>query len=282
LRHDHLQRLDTAGLNTAAAERDGQLEVLTWDQAPNAAKATFLATMSHELRTPLNASVGYSALLHAEIHGSLQPQQKQHVSRIESAARHLIDLIEGILSFARIEAGRERVTVQDLRVAELAADVVALIDPLAKAKALDVVVQFGDPELRIVSDSAKIRQILLNLLSNAVKFTIEGHVGLEVRRDGADVLLIVSDTGIGVAPQNRERIFEPFRQAGDAQGSRAPGTGLGLSVSRQLARLLGGDVTLETARGPGSTFVARLPMRSAAASDGDGASAVVEAVGRGR
>jgi signal transduction histidine kinase len=227
----------------------------------NAAKATFLATMSHELRTPLNAVIGYAELLQAQISGDLNTQQQQHIHRIDVAARHLLGLIEGILNFARLEAGKEQVHIANVNAAQLSAGVVELVEPLAHGKglALRVTVPQELPLLR--TDHSKVRQILLNLLSNAVKFTTEGAITLEVRADDADMEWAVSDTGVGIAAGDLNRVFEPFQQAGESHSGRAPGTGLGLSVSRQLARLLGGDVTAESTPGVGSRFVLRLPLR---------------------
>jgi signal transduction histidine kinase len=228
----------------------------------NAAKSTFLATMSHELRTPLNAILGYSELLQAQISGELSAQQQQHVHRMETAARHLLGLIEGILNFARLEAGKEQVSLTDVDSAQLADEVMALVEPLARAKSLEIRLNAPSDLPVIRTDVAKVRQILLNLLSNAVKFTKQGHVALDVRADSEDMRWTVTDTGSGIAPDDLERIFEPFEQASQSDYGRAAGTGLGLTVSRQLGRLLGGDVTGEATDGNGSTFVLRLPLRS--------------------
>jgi signal transduction histidine kinase len=226
----------------------------------NAAKATFLATMSHELRTPLNAVIGYSELFKAEITGPLNEQQHQHIDRIDGAARHLLGLIEGILNFARLEAGKAEVDVTDVDAAQLTQAVMELVEPLAKAKNLDVRGS-SQPELPLLrTDLAKTRQILVNLLSNAVKFTREGHVTLDVRTESEHMIWTVTDTGIGIDPGDLERIFEPFQQGNQNAVARAAGTGLGLTVSRQLARLLGGDVTADSTPGKGSTFVLRLPL----------------------
>jgi signal transduction histidine kinase len=225
--------------------------------AANAAKSTFLATMSHELRTPLNAVIGYSGLLIEKISGNLNENQLQHLGRIDAAARHLLGLIEGILSFARLEAGKEQVKPTDADAVQLAEDVIAFVEPLAKVKGLDLRLTAAGRPQSIRTDSAKVRQILLNLLSNAVKFTNEGHITVDVRREGSSSIWTVADTGSGIDPDDLEAIFEPFRQIA-AGHSRAPGTGLGLSVSRQLARLLGGDVTVQSTLGQGSSFELRL------------------------
>lgn len=228
--------------------------------AANAAKATFLATMSHELRTPLNAVIGYSELLAGEITGVLNPQQQQHVRRIDAAARHLLGLIESILSFARLEAGKEQVTFVDVSPAQITESVTSLVEPMAKAKSLAIHVRIAPGLARIPTDEAKLRQILLNLLSNAIKFTQRGSITLAVTAVSDAVCWTVTDTGVGIAPADLERVFEPFRQVNDRHADRTPGTGLGLSVSRQLARLLGGDVTVRSALDEGSEFMLRLPL----------------------
>jgi signal transduction histidine kinase len=226
--------------------------------AANAAKSTFLATMSHELRTPLNAVIGYSELLLGRISGDLNAQQSQHVTRIDSAARHLLGLIESILSFARLEAGKEQVRLSETDAVTLAEEVVALVEPLATARGLALHFTPLTRPQPIRTDSAKVRQILLNLLSNAVKFTSEGQITVDARSEGSSSVWTVTDTGGGIAAEDLESIFEPFRQITQGQ-SRAPGTGLGLSVSRQLARLLGGDVMVRSILKEGSTFELRLP-----------------------
>jgi len=229
----------------------------------NAAKATFLATMSHELRTPLNAIVGYSDLLRLGIGGSLSDLQTQHMARIDSAARHLLGLIEGILGYARLEAGKEKVHLGTARVRDIADGVLVLLEPLARKQKLDLVADLDDADFETCTDVAKVRQILLNLLSNAVKFTVKGVVTVRAERVGDEVVWTVSDTGIGIAQQNLAAIFEPFSQVTEAKAPRAAGTGLGLTVSRQLARLLGGDITVSSELGVGTTFVVRLPLSTA-------------------
>jgi signal transduction histidine kinase len=232
--------------------------------AANAAKSTFLATMSHELRTPLNAIIGYSELLQGEISGQLNDQQHSQIHRIELAARHLLELIEGILNFARLEAGKEQLHPSEMDGAHLTESAIAMVEPLARAKgiAIGATVQPGLPLMQ--SDEAKVRQILLNLLSNAVKFTRQGRISLDLRLHDEHMQWSVVDTGVGISSGDLDRVFEPFQQVGHTHTHRAPGTGLGLSVSRQLARLLGGEVTATSELGVGSTFVVRLPLRVSA------------------
>jgi signal transduction histidine kinase len=232
--------------------------------AANSAKSAFLATMSHELRTPLNAIIGYSELLQTEIGGPISVQQRDHMHRIDAAARHLIELIEGILNFARVEAGKAEMRVVSTSVGELADSVISLVEPLARARKLALDVEVDARDTLLHTDCSKVRQILLNLLSNAVKFTSNGGVSLRARVDAGDIVWTVTDSGIGIASDELSHIFEPFRQVGNVHTSRAPGTGLGLSVSRSLARLLGGDVTVESAPSRGSTFTLRHPAEAPA------------------
>jgi PAS domain S-box-containing protein len=226
----------------------------------NRAKATFLATMSHELRTPLNAVIGYADLLLAGIPEPLPDGLRRHVERIGLASRHLLSVIEEILGYARIEAGRETVELEAVDLGEVLSEVVAIVEPLAAEKRL----RFTAPERvdppTLMTDARKLRQILVNLLGNAVKFTERGEIGFAAEQCGQWVEFRVRDTGIGIDPADQARIFEPFRQADEAPTRVAGGTGLGLSVARNLARMLGGDVTVRSAPGEGSTFVVRLPV----------------------
>ena len=228
-------------------------------QEANQAKATFLATMSHELRTPLNAIMGYVDLLELEIAGTLNDRQKQSLARVRAGSMHLQELIESILSFARIDAGKVHVRRAQVDLGSLVHETVALIEPLARARNLDLVVHTPADPLLASTDAAKVRQIILNLLSNAVKFTDHGSITLDLRRGDGDVVLSVTDTGIGIPPEEQARIFEPFRQVGDVYTQKSTGTGLGLSVSQDLARLLGGDVTVDSTPSEGSVFTVVLP-----------------------
>ena len=228
----------------------------------NSAKSTFLATMSHELRTPLNAILGYTDLMKAELAGPVTSAQLQHLGRVEAGARHLIELIEGILMFSRVEAGREEVHLEEVDASELARGTAALVEPLARSKGLHFEVDVAAPTPLIRTDPGKVRQVLLNLLSNAMKFTDDGSVRLVVRPAEGTVHFDVVDTGIGVPAAELERIFEPFRQVEQPNSQRAAGTGLGLAVSRHLARLLGGDLLVDSSPGGGSRFTLHLPCET--------------------
>ena len=228
------------------------------------AKSDFLAVMSHELRTPLNAIIGYAELLLMGVPASIPAQTHGHVQRIRTASRHLLEIVEEILTFSRMEAGREAVVLGPADAVGLVRDTIILIEPMAREKGLDFVTHVPNHAIAMETDAGKVRQILLNLLSNAVKFTEQGHVELTLtERDGA-IVVVVEDTGIGISPDNVERVFEPFWQVQQSATRQAGGTGLGLSVARRLARLLGGDLTLESAPGHGSCFRLTLPLRAPA------------------
>jgi len=221
------------------------------------AKSDFLAVMSHELRTPLNAIIGYGDLLEGEVVGGLNPTQHHHLGRITASAGYLLELIDQVLALTRIESGREALDPSEL--AGVADEVVSLLRPLAEGKGLMLEMEIGPAIGTLRTDGGKLRQILLNLLSNAVKFTDRGRVSLRARREGDSVLFAVADTGPGIAPEHREAIFAPFTQIDQSRTRREGGTGLGLTVSRRYATLLGGDVAVESSVGRGSTFTLRLP-----------------------
>jgi signal transduction histidine kinase len=229
--------------------------------AANRTKSEFLASMSHELRTPLNAILGYAQLLADGITGPVNALQREQLIRVRASATHLLGLIDEVLSYSRMEAGREQISLQDVEAAVMLDESSSLVRPMVAAKRLSLVVEpvDGEEPLRLQTDVLKLRQILVNLLTNAVKFTDAGSIALGARAEGDDVLFVVRDTGLGIAPANQEAVFEPFWQVEQTASRRVGGTGLGLSVSRRLARLLGGDITLESIAGQGSTFVLRLP-----------------------
>ena len=229
------------------------------------AKGDFLAVMSHELRTPLNAIIGYSELLTMGIPGPVTAEQTAHLERIKLSGRHLLALIDEVLTFSRIEAGKEEALVEAADAGSLAWEAASLIEPLTAAKGLrfEVSVPSDGTPLDMLTDPRKLRQILLNLLSNAVKFTDAGAVALRVgAEDGATGPLVfeVADTGIGIPAEHLEHIFDPFWQVEQKSTTRrVGGTGLGLSVVRRLAQLLGGDVTVRSEADRGSTFTVQVP-----------------------
>ncbi len=233
----------------------------------NSAKSQFLANMSHELRTPLNAIIGYSEMLEEEVADLGHPELGPDLQKIRSAGRHLLALINDILDLSKIEAGRTELYLEDFDAGEMLRDVATTIRPLVDKNTNRFELLVADNLGTIHADLTKVRQILLNLLSNACKFTERGTVTLravrEVSSDGADALVLqVADSGIGMTPTQMARLFEAFAQAEASTTRRYGGTGLGLAISRRFARLMGGDVSVESTPGQGSTFTIRLPVRS--------------------
>ena len=229
-------------------------------QAGNEAKSGFMATVSHELRTPLNALIGYSDLLLLGIPEPIPAASAAQVGRMRTAARHLLGLIEEILLHARLEAGRVEVRAEPVDLAALVDEVTTVVQPLAAARGLTFQAD-ADAGVTATTDAGKLRQILINLAGNAVKFTEQGSVTLHAGVDAAhDVVVIrVTDTGVGIAPDHLDKVFDPFWQVGQHRSAQRPaGTGLGLSVSRRLARLLGGEIDVESTPGVGSTFTVRI------------------------
>jgi signal transduction histidine kinase len=229
--------------------------------AASDAKSAFLATMSHELRTPLNAIIGYQSLLKEAIDGPLNQAQLTQLNRIRASADHLLGLIDEVLTFSRVEAGKEEVRREETSLRSIVNEAITMIAPLAEVKGLSVRAD-GD-EAWLFTDGSKLRQILLNLLSNAVKFSDSGEIRIRSRLDGDMVEISVTDTGIGIAEENLERIFDPFWQVEQRSTRKVGGTGLGLSVSRTLARLIGGDIRVESEIGKGSSFILTLPLEKA-------------------
>ncbi len=277
--HNALLRLQAAQL--AAANRDleratARLQVTAAELArtadegerarqaaemANRAKGDFLATMSHELRTPLNAVVGYASLLEDGVRGPMSDEQKADVARIVRAARHLLGLINDLLTFARLDAGQVHIERTPVPVDEMLAAAVAMMEVQARAKGLTLVRARCDSSIRALADHDRALQIVVNLLSNAVKFTASGgRVELRCETGDGHLRVIVADTGRGIAPEHLSRIFEPFVQV-ERQLS-GEGVGLGLAISRDLARSMDGDLTVQSETCQGSVFTLTLPRGS--------------------
>jgi hypothetical protein len=240
-------------------------------EAASRSKSQFLANMSHELRTPLNAIIGYSEILleetEEEAHAGLRPD----LAKIQSAGKHLLALINDILDLSKIEAGKMDLYLEVSDLAQVVEDVTATVRPLAEKNGNRLEVHLADDLGTVHSDVTRIRQVLLNLLSNACKFTQGGTVRLEAARENAHdrgedwVWFSVADEGIGMSPEQMERLFQAFSQADSSTTARYGGTGLGLAISRQFCRLMGGDIQVESREGEGSTFTVRLPAVAPAA-----------------
>jgi len=223
------------------------------------AKNDFLAVMSHELRTPLNAIVGYAELLHDGIAGPVNEMQREQLDRVQMSAHHLVELVDDILSFSRIESGQENIRQGPVELTQVTREAGALVEPVAAAKGLRFTVDAPNEHVTFTSDAGKVRQVLVNLLSNAIKFTDEGEIVLASHAEDGRVVFEVRDTGIGIAAEHQEQVFETFWQVDQSATRKAGGAGLGLSVSRRLARALGGDLSVESEIGKGSRFQFWLP-----------------------
>lgn len=223
------------------------------------AKSEFLATMSHELRTPLNAIMGLSQLLQQEIIGSLNEQQQKYVNCIYSSGEHLLALINDILDLSKVEAGREELSLSILQVEDVCENVISTVRERALEKGLELNVEIDEKSDAFIGDDRRVKQMLLNLLTNAIKFTPKGRVSLKVEKVTTGIKFLVSDTGIGIDSSNFPLLFEPFQQLDSKLNRHYEGTGLGLALTRKLARLHGGDITVESSLGKGSTFTLFLP-----------------------
>ena len=241
------------------ARKESQLLRVRAEEA-NQAKSAFLANMSHEIRTPINAVIGYADLLDAGIGGALSGLQQEYVTRILGSSRHLLSLVNDILDLSKIEAGEMTVREELTALAEPVEQAFHMIQPEAEAKGLELTIEWTcDRNMRVSADEARVRQIVLNLLSNAVKFTEQGGVHVRCGRVGSTATVAVHDTGIGIRADQLELIFDPFVQAEGGHTRRIGGTGLGLTISRRFARMMGGDLLVESQPGVGSTFVLALP-----------------------
>ncbi|MFN2398554.1 MAG: sensor histidine kinase, partial [Gemmatimonadaceae bacterium] len=228
-------------------------------QAANEAKGRFVNMISHELRTPLGAIGGYAALLEEGIPGPLNDGQREYIGRIRHNQMHLVRLVNELLDLAKIESGQFPLKLADVPVKAVLDSVQPMIEPQIKASQLSLEVQSSDPALRVRADAERAEQIVLNLLSNAVKFTPAGGVVRITTASTADrASLHVQDTGVGIPAEKQEAVFLPFFQV-ESHARGSGGTGLGLAISRELARAMGGDLTVESAIGKGSTFTLTLP-----------------------
>jgi PAS domain S-box-containing protein len=251
-------------IRLATADLEAQNLKLQWQsnelERAYRLKSEFLANMSHELRTPINALIGYTSLMLDRIYGDLTAKQVEGLTRIQASAQHLLALINDILDLARIEAGKTPVRLEASELRPLLVEVAEQMEPLVKRKALDFRVSIDEHIPVVLTDPTKVKQIVLNLLSNAVKFTNRGFVSFGASTAGSELVVQVSDSGIGIKPQNLDVIFEEFRQVDQSRTREYGGTGLGLSITRKLVSLLGGQLSVESEYGHGTTFVVRLPL----------------------
>ncbi len=228
-------------------------------EAANRAKTEFLATMSHELRTPLNAVLGLSQILQREIFGTLSAKQLEYINHIHSSGEHLLMLINDILDLAKVEAGRETLMPTVVAAHDLCDYCLTMVREQATLQGLELSSRLDDDAKFCTADERRLKQMLLNLLSNAVKFTPSGTVSLMVRKQPQGIAFIIADTGIGIPADKLNLLFQPFSQLDGQLTRRYAGTGLGLALTRKLARLHGGDITVSSVLGSGSEFTLFLP-----------------------
>jgi signal transduction histidine kinase len=281
--HDRREALDRARLyeqlKIASDELQGRVQAATAELATqnellrrqaielehaSRLKSQFLANMSHEFRTPLNAILGYTHMLLQGVAGELSPGVKRQLQRIDSNGRHLLTIINEILDITRIEAGKMPMQLSEFNLNELVPEVMTELDPVITRSKLAVTPKLCPDAPVVFSDRQKIKQIVVNLLSNALKFTHHGGIDITVGVDSGRRMasIAVADTGIGISPENHEKIFEDFRQVDDSPSRQYGGTGLGLAICRRLATALGGYITLESHLNKGSTFTLVMPLET--------------------
>ena len=256
-----LDREDAAHLATQAGIALANARLYQTAHAANEAKSSFLSTLSHELRTPLSTLDGFVELLALELAGPLTERQRDYVARLRRASGHVLRIVEDLFDLTRIEHGRTRVALAPFDARDTLREAVELLRPRADRAGLALRVDVPDVPVPAYADANRVRQILVNLLANAVKFTVQGEIVATIAQAGGRMRVHVRDTGPGIPHGHQERVFEPFHQLGTkgGAGDDGAGAGLGLAVSRSLARLMGGDLLLASAPGAGCTFTLDLP-----------------------
>jgi len=247
--------LQNARLFREIEDKSRQLEVASQH------KSEFLANMSHELRTPLNAIIGFSEVLSEKMFGELNEKQEEYSKDIHASGQHLLSLINDILDLSKIEAGRMELELTEFDLPTAIENALMLVRERAGRRSIELHTKIDNQVGQIQADERKVRQVVLNLLSNAIKFTPEGgRIEVLATPKGGLVEVSVSDTGIGIAPEDQEKVFEEFRQVGTA-AKKVEGTGLGLTLCRKFVELHGGRIWVKSQEGVGSTFTFTIPMR---------------------
>jgi signal transduction histidine kinase len=255
-------RQHTAELENLVAERTRELQEANRQlEAASRHKSEFLANMSHELRTPMNAIIGFTRLVMRRSKDALVPRQYENLEKILVSAEHLLSLINHVLDLAKVEAGRTEVYPVEFVLDPMLAECLHTVEPVLKSEQVRLVHEVAADLPTLYTDRDKVKQILMNLLSNAVKFTHTGTITVTAYSHNSSIVMAVADTGIGIPEEALARIFEEFRQVDSSTTREYGGTGLGLAISLQFARLMGGDITVQSTVGVGSTFTMTLPQR---------------------
>ena len=223
-------------------------------------KTNFLSNMSHELRTPLNSVIALSGVLNRRLAKQIPEEEYSYLEVIERNGKHLLSLINDILDISRIESGREELEITRFNASNLIAEVVTMINPQAKLRNIELIQTDTATELKVTNDASKIRHVLQNLIGNAVKFTEKGKVEVKAQISDENIIITVSDTGVGIAEEHLAHIFDEFRQADGSTSRRFGGTGLGLAIAKKYSHLLGGTITVNSILGKGSDFILTLPV----------------------
>jgi PAS domain S-box-containing protein len=252
-------------LESKVEERTRQLEeAVSVAEASNKTKSEFLASMSHELRTPLNAIIGFSQVLHERYFGDLNEKQSEYVADIVDSGKHLLSLINDVLDLSKIEAGKMELEVSEVKIADLLQNSLVMIKEKALSHSISLDLQIADNinGTKIAADERRLKQVMFNLLSNSAKFTPDGgSIKVEASKGEKELVISVSDTGIGMTPQEQKRLFEAFYQASGGIKGKTPGTGLGLAITKSIVEKHGGKIWMES-EGPnkGSKFTFTLPL----------------------